>query len=96
MPRPKVSEKLLPNDGGRFDPARWMDLYCGLANARHALEFWEREYAVAARRGGAIPRALLDCCRERGRKECETLAELERLVRPLACRDTMPSESPQQ
>lgn len=38
-------------DPSGFDPSRWMDLYCGLANARHALEFWEREYAVAAARG---------------------------------------------
>lgn len=71
-----------------FDPARWMDLYCALANARYALELWEREYTIAANRAGhVIPVHMAQWCIERGRREGETLREFETMVRPLACRD---------
>lgn len=68
-----------------FDPSRWMDLYCALGNARHALEMWEREY-LAANQSHPIPVHIAQWCIERGRRECETLREFEATVRPLACR----------
>src|SRR5687768_15652976 len=48
-----------------FDPSRWNELFCALANARYALEFWEREAAVAARHGVPIPSKLHEWAVER-------------------------------
>ena len=84
--RPTDRASVSPVSTKGFDPGRWMGLYCGLANARYALELWEREYTVAAKRlGHTMPEHLVDWCIERGRRECETLRDLEALVRPLAC-----------
>ena len=70
-----------------FDPSRWNDLCCAMANARYALEFWEREVRVAFQFLGTMgtePPQMLVRCIERGREECATLREMEALVRPIA------------
>jgi len=70
---------------------RMLDLYCALGNARYALELWEREY-LAVNQGRPIPVHMAQWCIERGRRECETLREIEALIKPLACRENTATE----
>jgi len=67
-----------------FDPSRWGELWSASANARYALELWEREAVTAARHDSRFNPELLQWCLERGRQECATLRGFEAILRPLA------------
>lgn len=55
------------------------EIHCALANARYALEYWEREARVQGRGEEWITGP-----NERGKRECDTLRALEAVIRPLA------------
>lgn len=73
-----------------FDPSRWSRLCTDVANARMALEFWQRE---------TDPRIisswdLTQRCRERGAQEIKHLAEWDPILRELAYGPASAGETP--
>lgn len=70
-----------------FDPSRIMELFCAVANARYALEYWDRETRWACGGHGDLP-LWAEGPAQRGRHECETLRQIETGLRDLITRDS--------
>ena len=74
-------------DAPRFDPSRLMELFCAVANARYALEYWDREARWTNGQSGKLP-YWAGGPAERGAGECETLREIEKYLRSLMSSDS--------
>jgi len=89
VPLAPGSRKSSPDglDPSGFDPSRLMGMFCAVANARYALEQWDREARWATGWLGKLPAWAVGPA-QRGRQETEALREIELFLRSVVARDS--------
>jgi hypothetical protein len=79
-PGSQATPEAVPSSPNGFDPSRIMEMFCAIANARYALEYWDREVRWACGGNGELPKWAYGPS-ERGKRECGALRDSEAYLR---------------